>query len=213
MKRNWSFFGVFCLVFALAAILVYFQFKSKSEFSLRGNPCVVRISPCDTSTPPFRCGTEVTFGLIYWIRSSSAVRSKVQMSSMICEFSFIDDNEKSQTVSVYANDSDQQHASVLLTWPGGGVRPADNLTFRKLITEPVEVDQNNTGELIRYEDRNNDGDVDTKVQIVDTHEDIIWIDTNADGFFDEEYLWDNQNETARLREIIKIKVPCFVEQE
>lgn len=213
MKRNWLFFGVFWLVLALAAILVYVQFKSKSEFSVRGNPSAVRISPCDTSTPPFRCGVEVTFGLIYWIRSSSAVRSKVQMSSMICEFSFIDIDEKLQSVSVYANDSDQQHASVLLTWPGGGVRQADNLTFRKLITEPVEVDQNNTGEFIRYDDRNNVRDVDTKIQIVDTREDIIWIDTNADGFFDEEYFWDNQNKTARLREIINIKVPRFMKQE
>ena len=136
--------------------------------------CIVRVRPFTGQKLPFRCGIGTCSNLRVLLSQSSFANVQSPLTK-IYELSFFNGTTEllQVPVYVYTRDPIQQPSHVIFKWEGQ-FRKADYSDWLATIEEPnSEVEFLSSSRYIRYEDKNDDGKIDSKIQIINSREDIL----------------------------------------
>ncbi len=192
---------VFCVCLLLGIWEVIFIVFSEPQIPARTN--IIRMKYKNSKTPPYRVGGVMRCaGIAGWLKNSKMSRAPVELISY-CELTFLDFNNELFKLRVFQDNDSTNRNTLYFMWEGRcRAGPFDE--FKSVLEANSQVlDSRNC----RYEDRNEDGEVDTKIQFLDSKADLIWEDSNYDGIFDKEYLFDNSRRQKVYSTAIRISTP------
>lgn len=164
------------------------------------------------STPsslPYRIGDIYKLrDLDEWFRHTRPCR--VSESELDCELEMVSyQGTKVLKISSFGSSSNNEQWAFVY-WKGH-TRRGSLSELQSILREPTNV-ANYESTLqprptVYYSDTNDDGKLDRKDVPLDTHTSIVWLDINFDGYFDEEFIFNENIGWKGEESKIEVRVP------
>ena len=168
---------------------------------------------------PYRLGGHCSYRLLgSWIRESHLVPfpGRYKFTGVITVVDYSGRNVAVFRINPVA--SGKGNVSIrdqsLFEW-NGQVRSGNYAALKQILDDTSAARDNCgiDGFGATYEDSNGDGSIDIRRQSIDLETALVWHDSDADGFFDEEYFFDYIKGAAYSRHAIHMRVPTVAERE